>query len=157
MLGPMLFIIYINNIDEGLTNISLKFADDTKLFGVVTNADGVEKMRTDLYRLCEWSKEWLMLFNFDKYKVIYLGVSNENVGYFMNNRQLETVVGERDLGIVMQNNWNICKKCAKVIGTANQVLGTIYRTFTCKSRNIIRTRVLFVLNWSTVHRHGVLI
>ena len=45
--GPLLFIIYINGID-GLTNKILTFADDTKLFGVVTNGDDVEKMRADL-------------------------------------------------------------------------------------------------------------
>ena len=45
-----------------------------------------------------------MLFNVDKCKVMHLGVSNENLGYFMGNWQLETVVDERDLGIVMHNN-----------------------------------------------------
>ena len=44
-MGPLLFIIYINDTDEGLTNRVLKFADDTKLFGGVTNKDDVEKMR----------------------------------------------------------------------------------------------------------------
>ena len=44
MLGELLFIIYITDIDEALTN-KIKFADDTKLFGVVTNGDNVEKMK----------------------------------------------------------------------------------------------------------------
>ena len=42
--GPMLFIIYINDIDEGLTNRILKLADDTKMFDAVTNGDDVEKI-----------------------------------------------------------------------------------------------------------------
>ena len=63
VLRSLLVIIYINDIDEGLTNRILKIANDTNLFGVVTNGDDVEKMRTDLGRQCDWSKEWLMLFN----------------------------------------------------------------------------------------------
>ena len=102
-----------------------------------------------------------MLFNVDKCKVMHLGVSNENAGYFMDNSQLQAVVDERDLSIVMQNNLKVSKQCAEVIGTSNGVLGTIYRTFTCNSRDIILpcTRVLFVLIWSTVYIqwHGVLI
>ena len=105
VLGRLLFI-FINDIDEGLTNRILKFADDTKLFDVVTNGDDVEKMRTDICRLCIWLKERLMLFNVDKCKVMPMGVSNENARHFMNNRQLEAVVDECDLGLVMQNNLN---------------------------------------------------
>ena len=64
-------------------------------------------------------------------------VSNENAGYVMDNMQLEAVVYERDLVIVIQINLKISKQCAKIVGTANQVLSTIYRTFTCKSTDII--------------------
>ena len=53
------------------------------------------------------------------------------------NRKLEAIVDECDLSIVMQHNLKVSKQCAKVDGTASQVLGTIYRTFTCKSRDII--------------------
>ena len=80
------------------------------LFGVVTNGDDVEKMRADLCRLCYGSMEWLMLSNFDKCKIMHLGISNENVGYFMNNRQLELIVDENDLGIIMQKNVWVSKQ-----------------------------------------------
>ena len=68
---------------------------------------------------------------------MHLGTSNENARYFMDNRQLEAVIDERDLSIVMQNNLKVSKQCAKVVGTANRVLGT---------------RVLFVLTWSAAYR-----
>ena len=137
MLRPLLFKMYVNDIDEGLTNRILKITDDTKLFGVLSNGDDVENMRTDRSRLCDWSKEWLMLFNFDKCKVMHLGVGNENAGYYMDKTQSEAVVDERDLGIAMQNNLKFSKQCPKVVDTANRVLGTIYMNYTCKSRNTI--------------------
>ena len=68
--------------------------------------------------------------------VMHLGVSNENTGYFMDNRQLEAVVDECDLGIKMQNNLKVSKQCAQVVGTANRVLSMNY-TPACESKDII--------------------
>jgi ribonucleases P/MRP protein subunit RPP40 len=66
VLGPLLFLIYMNDIDEGVTSGLLKFADDTKIFGVVPSQDDVRKLQGDLKHLCGWSREWLMLFNMEK-------------------------------------------------------------------------------------------
>jgi hypothetical protein len=63
VLGPLLFLIYINDIDEGVASGLLKFADDTKIFGVVANNEDIKKLQGDLINLCSWSKDWLMLFN----------------------------------------------------------------------------------------------
>ena len=73
-----------------------------------------------------------MSFIFDKCRIMHFGVGNENVGNFMDNRQLEVVVDERDLLIIMHNNLKVSKQCAKVVDTANRVLDMIYRTFHTK-------------------------
>ena len=73
VLGPVLFLIYINDIDHGLSNWILKFADDTKIFGVVTNIEESRVMQDDLNKLLKWSEEWQMLFNNDKCKVMHFG------------------------------------------------------------------------------------
>jgi hypothetical protein len=62
----LLFFIYINDIDECVVNRVLKFAGDTKLFGVVASEEDMNMMQNDLKNLCSWSKEWLMLFNIEK-------------------------------------------------------------------------------------------
>ena len=46
----------------------------------------------------------------------------ENVGYFVDDGQLDSVFDERDLGIIMQNNMKVSEQCTKVVGTANGVL-----------------------------------
>ena len=68
VLGPILFVVYINDIDRNINNVILKFADDTKLFAVVKDSVYIESLRSDLKRLYEWSNNWLMLFNTDKCK-----------------------------------------------------------------------------------------
>ena len=72
MLGPVLFLIFINDLDSALISSILKFADDTKLFGIV-NEDRAAIQR-DLTCLVEWSEKWLMPFNTDKCVVLHLAL-----------------------------------------------------------------------------------
>ena len=69
VLGPLFFLIFINDLDEDLVNLILKFADDTKLFGKVGSAELLESMHRALELLSEWSKIWGLEFNVDKCKV----------------------------------------------------------------------------------------
>jgi len=66
VLGPLLFLIYINDLDDSVCSRVLKFADDTKLFSVVSNANDIDRLQADLRHLCNWSQDWQMLFNVDK-------------------------------------------------------------------------------------------
>jgi ribonuclease P/MRP protein subunit RPP40 len=79
--------------------------------------------------LCKWSREWLMLFNVDKCKILHLGHGNKMVPYTMNGVGLQAVQEEVDLGIVIQEDLKWAKQCAKVVGKANRTLGLIKRCF----------------------------
>jgi len=76
VLGPLLFLIYINNIDDSVCAKLLKFADDMKVFSVVSTKNDIDSLQIDLINLGKWSQEWLMLFNIDKCKVMHLGLNN---------------------------------------------------------------------------------
>jgi len=101
-LGPVLFLIFINDLEATLVNSVLKFADDTKLFGKVDNDIDRRSIQNDLYRLIDWSEKWQMPFNTTKCKVMYLGRSNSQFQYHMNNHTLEAVVEEKDLALHYQ-------------------------------------------------------
>jgi len=58
VLGALLFLVYINDLDTGLINELLKFADDTKLFGKVTDGSDRESIQEDLNRLVNWADGW---------------------------------------------------------------------------------------------------
>jgi hypothetical protein len=75
-----LSFIYINDIDECVINILLKFADDTKLFGVVANED-MNTMQNDLKNLCSRSKEWITLFSVGNCNVMHMGCNNKRSRY----------------------------------------------------------------------------
>ena len=55
VIGPILFLIYINDLDLGVDNERLKSADVTKLYGVVTNRDEALSMQKDLNVLTQWT------------------------------------------------------------------------------------------------------
>jgi len=56
VLGPLLFIIYINDIDDDINSKLLKFADDTKIYFKVNSPENIETLREDLCKLVSWSK-----------------------------------------------------------------------------------------------------
>jgi len=57
VLGPLLFLIYINDLDDSVCSKVLKFADDTKVFNVVSNANDIDRLKQDLRSLCKWSQD----------------------------------------------------------------------------------------------------
>ena len=58
VLGPILFLIYINDIDDNMMSKVLKFADDTKLISAVATDQDIDFVTQDLCNLASWSREW---------------------------------------------------------------------------------------------------
>ena len=88
-------IIYINDIDDCVAGKILKFADDTKICHTVYSDEDVSALQSDLCNLVKWSKEWQMLFNADKCKVMHVGYNNKQAKYDMNDVQLECASEEK--------------------------------------------------------------
>ena len=67
--GPLLFIIFINDLELQISNTVLKFADDTKVFGTVIDEDDRGVLQEDLHKLSEWADSWRMEFNVEKCEI----------------------------------------------------------------------------------------
>jgi len=61
VLGPLLFLIFINDLDLNIHNVLLKFADDTKICSRICNSDDVKKLQEDLNTLQEWAHTWQII------------------------------------------------------------------------------------------------
>ena len=83
VLGPLLFLIYINGLDYNITSNVLKFADDTKVFRKVNTDGDKQHLQNYLDRLVKRCEKWQMLFNFGKCKCLHTGHGNLNVNYEM--------------------------------------------------------------------------
>src|SRR6218665_3769875 len=73
VLGPLLFVIFISDIDDGILSKISKFADDTKLCRAVGDDQEAAIQREDLRRMFRWSQDWQMLFNLEKCSVMHMG------------------------------------------------------------------------------------
>lgn len=62
VLGPLLFVVYINDLPHGLKTTAKMFADDTKLYARSDVDSGSQDLQADLDKLQEWSKLWLLKF-----------------------------------------------------------------------------------------------
>ena len=137
VLGPILFLIYINDLEEGVTGNILKFADDTKLFRKVKEIGDKQKLQDDIDKLVKWSEKWQMLFNFGKCKCLHTGSGNTGVNYEMGGTILSKTVKEKDLGVTMNANMKVSEQCRIAASKGNQVLGMIRRNITYKEKSLI--------------------
>ncbi|CAM5129309.1 unnamed protein product [Eretmochelys imbricata] len=103
VLGPVLFSIFISDLDNGTESTLIKFEDTTKLGGVASGLEERIKIQNDLDKLEKWTEVNRMKFNKDKCKVLHLGRNNQLHTYKMGNDCLGRSTVERDLGVIMDH------------------------------------------------------
>ena len=142
VLGPTLFVVFINPIDRVLEDLSgflSKFADDTKVGRVVECDSDREGLQLILNALVKWSEQWQMVFNADKCKVLHFGKKNSQFSYTMGGHApagvvLESVEQEKDVGVMISNDLKPSLQCSTAAKKANSVLGRMAKSFTYRDR-----------------------
>ena len=117
VLGPILFLIYINDLDEDVKRKISKFAADTKIVNRVMSLSQQQELQNDLNTLGEWAVDSQMFFNVNKCNVLHIGNRNVQASYTMNGIQLAKVKveQEKDLGVVISSDLKPSKQCSEVV------------------------------------------
>ena len=140
VLGPPLFTIFIDDLDDYATPIDLlsKFADDTKGVQEINGDNDREKLQTTLNNLVKWAKDWGMQFNVEKCKIMHVGKNNPQYEYEMDGIKLKVVEQEKDIGVTVHNSLKPGAHCKKISDTANAVLNQLAKNFHFRDRHIFK-------------------
>ena len=130
VLGHILFLIYINDLEDDISSKVLKITDDTNVFRKVTNDTDKQSLQDDLDKLVKWSVKLQMLFNFGKCKCIHIGHGNMDEEYNMGDAVLGRTTHEKDLGGPFSAEMKVSEQCGIGASKGNQILGLVKRTIT---------------------------
>ena len=137
VLGPLLFIIYVNTIDDDIDSRVLKFADDIKVFRVISDVQDQDAFQSDLDKLVQWSEKWQMEFNFTKCKTLHTGHIKSSREYEMKGHKLEEISKETDLGVVITNKLSASDQVLEARRKALRMLGAINKNVSYKSEEVV--------------------
>jgi hypothetical protein len=142
VLGPLLFVLYINDLPDGLHNDIKMYADDSKLLAKIKSPSDCDTLQDDIDKCCAWASKWLMNFNIAKCKVMHVGRdANEPHTYTMTDqdgvkRALEVTKLERDLGVLVSNDLKFSAQCTEAAAKANWKLGVFKKAFSSRSEQL---------------------
>ena len=137
ILGPILFLIFINDLPHCLKSTCKIFADDTKIYNISPNTTDIQ---SDLNKLLDWSETWQLQFNISKCKVLHIGrrVCGSEFSINVNNDVIgiTSCNAEKDLGVMFDTSLSFDAHIHNVVNRANQMLGIIKRCFSFLNRDI---------------------
>ena len=132
VLGPLLFVIFINDLLDNIESSGLLFADDAKLYRKIGSKSDAEKMQRDIMMLEKWSERWLLQFNAEKCHVLTMG-KFQNImhtsRYKICGVEMEHVSSEKDLGVTIDENLSFDEHISNKVKIANAIVGQIRRSF----------------------------
>ena len=135
VLGPLLFLLYINDIVDNLKCNTYLFADDMKIFNKISNQRDIDVLQNDFDTVVNWTSTWLLKLNKDKCKILNIRMSSLDIisKYYLssdeNSCYLKNSTCEKDLGILVDKELNFEDHIMDKIKKANKILGLIRRSF----------------------------
>nr|VZI39272.1 unnamed protein product [Spirometra erinaceieuropaei] len=125
VLGPILFLIYVDDVAIALGCEVAMFADDMKIWSVIRGPADENRLQMNLNLLEEWSNRWLLRFDVAKCSILRLGHSARSAStrnYFLGGAALQEFEAQRDLGVLTTSSLKPSAHCSRVAKTAMSVL-----------------------------------
>lgn len=133
VLGPTLFLIYINDLPEITVNPLKIFADDSKLLGRSSHPEHRDSLQKDITAISEWAERWQIRLNYEKCSCLHFGKHlNGNKYTIIENSEPHEIKNsntEKDLGVKIDQDLKFKDHIHDITSRANRMIGLIRRTF----------------------------
>jgi len=138
VLGPTLFLLYINDITDGLESPIKLFADDSILYRDIRGQADQGTLQGDLNKVFQWSEKWQMSFNVSK--CFHLPITRKTrpikTSYTMDNQLVSKVQDNKYLGVTIDHNLKWTNHCQKISAKARSTLGIVRRSLHSTSQEV---------------------
>ena len=140
VLGPLLFLVYINDLPSTCRSSKANlFADDTLLYKHISTSEDANKLQEDLTALEDWESKWQMCFHPDKCSVLRITTSKKHrreTNYFLHGQRLQTADSSKYLGVTLSDNLQWEKHTQATAAKASRTLGFLRRNLRDCSREV---------------------
>ncbi|VDP36010.1 unnamed protein product [Echinostoma caproni] len=102
--GPLLFVVYVNNLPGQVCSPSVMYADDIKIWRTIKDPNDRSSLQADLNNLAQWADTWALPVNTAKCAYQHLGRADSEVVYNFQGMTLRTTSCERDLSIIVTSS-----------------------------------------------------
>ena len=131
VLGPLLIILYVNDLPLEVSSFCKLLADDAKLYKVLQNLEDFEVIQNDMDK--QWTIKWLMFFSVNKCKILHIGKDNPQFDYQIEDKDGNvknlTVVNCEKNSVYVQDNLKFDQHISITFNRANILVGLIKRAF----------------------------
>ena len=155
ILGPILFLIYINDLSEGLSTNSKLFADDTSLFSVIHDSQAsTNVLNKNLEVIQNWPFQWKMNFNPDPTKqaqeVIFIRKTKKlpHPPLVFNDTNVTQSIYQKHLSIILDSKFTFENHINMVTTKINKTTGLL-----CKLQNLLPRTALIKIYKAFVRPH----
>jgi hypothetical protein len=149
VLGPLLFLLFINDLPDSIASHIKLYADDSKIIRIIQSEQDTIDLQNDIDAAAEWSRKWLLPFNVEKCKVMHVGRpgNRSNNFYTMSDidgtrRVLAVTATERDFGVLVSSDLKVRAQVETAASIANRTLGRLKKKF--RSRGLGLWRALYL-------------
>jgi len=138
ILGPLLFLLYINDMPSSLKNVSCKlFADDAKIYSIFETNNDVDFLPTAITALEQWCVLNQLTIAVHKCAVLHVGYNNPNRPLMLLGVQMPVVHSIRDLGVVVSDSLLFSEHCSEITRNASKTANLILRALSHSPADVL--------------------